>query len=61
MEEPELLPLSALQHWACCPRQCAVIHLEQAVDDNLHRLRGQAVHAQVDRPGFELRHGLRVA
>lgn len=60
MDEPEPIPLSALQHWAYCPRQCGLIHLEQAFDDNLHTLRGQAVHAQVDRPGFELRRGLRV-
>jgi CRISPR-associated exonuclease Cas4 len=60
MDEAEPLPISALQHWAYCPRQCGLIHLEQAFDDNLHTLRGQAVHAQVDRPGFELRRGLRV-
>jgi CRISPR-associated exonuclease Cas4 len=58
-DEPPL-PISALQHWAYCPRQCGLIHLEQAFDDNLHTLRGQAVHAQVDQPGFELRRGLRV-
>jgi CRISPR-associated exonuclease Cas4 len=60
VSDAEPLPISALQHWAYCPRQCALIHLEQAFDDNLHTLRGQAVHAQVDRPGFELRRGLRV-
>jgi CRISPR-associated exonuclease Cas4 len=38
-----------------------LIHLEQAFDDNLHTLRGQAVHATVDQPGMELRKGLRVA
>lgn len=54
------LPLSALQHWAYCPRQCGLIHLEQAFDDNLHTLRGQAVHKQVDQPGMEIRKGLRV-
>jgi CRISPR-associated exonuclease Cas4 len=26
-------------------RQCGLIHLEQAFDDNLHALRGKAVHA----------------
>jgi CRISPR-associated exonuclease Cas4 len=57
-EEP--LPISALQHWAYCPRQCGLIHLEQAFDDNLHTLRGQAVHRQVDQPGVELRRGVRV-
>lgn len=56
----EPLPISALQHWAYCPRQCGLIHLEQVFDDDLHTLRGQAVHAQVDRPGFEVRRGLRV-
>ncbi len=60
MSDEEPLPLSALQHWAYCPRQCGLIHLEQAFDDNLHTLRGNAVHAQVDRPGFEFRRGLRV-
>ncbi len=60
MTEDEPLPISALQHWAYCPRQCGLIHLEQAFDDNLHTLRGNAVHAQVDRPGFEVRRGLRV-
>ena len=59
-DEAELIPLSALQHWAYCPRQCALIHVEQAFDDNLHTLRGHAVHREVDRPGFEMRRGLRV-
>lgn len=60
MEDADPLPLSALQHWAYCPRQCGLIHLEQAFDDNLHTLRGNAVHAQVDRPGVEVRTGVRV-
>lgn len=60
MTDDEPLPLSALQHWAYCPRQCALIHLEQVFEDNLHTQRGQALHAQVDRPGIELRPGLRI-
>ena len=60
MDEADPIPLSALQHWAYCPRQCGLIHLEQTFDDNLHTHRGNAVHAQVDRPGFEIRRGLRV-
>jgi CRISPR-associated exonuclease Cas4 len=60
VSDDDPLPISALQHWAYCPRQSGLIHLEQAFDDNLHTLRGNAVHAQVDRPGFELRRGLRV-
>jgi CRISPR-associated exonuclease Cas4 len=60
MEADDPIPLSALQHWAYCPRQWGLIHLEQAFDDNVHTLRGHAVHAQADRPGFETRRGLRV-
>lgn len=60
MDDLDPLPLSALQHWAYCPRQCGLIHLEQAFDDNLHTLRGQAVHSTVDKPGVEVRAGLRV-
>ena len=60
VDDPNPIPLSALQHWAYCPRQCGLIHLEQAFDDNLHTQRGQAVHALVDQPGMELRKGLRI-
>jgi CRISPR-associated exonuclease Cas4 len=54
----ELIPLSALQHWQYCPRQCGLIHLEQVFDDNVHTLRGQAVHARADRPGVETAKGV---
>ena len=60
MDDPQTIPLSALQHWAYCPRQCALIHLEQAFDDNIHTLRGNAVHARVDQPGVETARGVRV-
>jgi CRISPR-associated exonuclease Cas4 len=62
MSEPlDPIPLSALQHWRYCPRQCALIHQEQAFAENVHTLRGQAVHARVDTPGFETRSGCRLA
>ena len=54
------IPLSALQHWCYCPRQCALIHIEQVFAENLFTQRGQALHKRVDDPGFELRDGLRV-
>ncbi len=54
------IPLSALQHWQYCPRQCGLIHLEQVFDDNVHTLRGQAVHARADQPGVETAKGVRV-
>lgn len=60
MGEERSIPISALQHWAYCPRQCGLIHLDRAFDDNLYTLRGHAVHAQVDQPGLEQRQGLRI-
>jgi CRISPR-associated exonuclease Cas4 len=45
--------LSALQHYTYCPRQCALIHIEQAFSENVYTLRGQAVHATVDTPGYQ--------
>jgi CRISPR-associated exonuclease Cas4 len=57
---PDPIPLSALQHWHYCPRQCGLIHLEQVFDENVHTLRGQAVHAKVDKPGVETAKGVRV-
>ena len=60
MVEVEQVALSALQHWHYCPRQCGLIHLEQVFDDNVHTLRGQAVHAKVDQPGIETAKGVRV-
>lgn len=61
MLDAELIPLSALQHWCYCPRQCMLIHTEQAFAENVHTLRGQAVHARVDDPGVETRAGVRAA
>lgn len=60
MTEADPIPLSALQHWAYCPRQCGLIHLEQAFADNIHTARGQAVHHLVDTPGYEIKSGVRV-
>lgn len=58
--DPEPITISALQHYAYCPRQCALIHVEQAFEDNIFTARGQAVHRLVDTPGYETRAGVRV-
>lgn len=60
LPETDPISISALQHWAYCPRQCGLIHLEQAFADNIHTARGQAVHHLVDEPGYELKGGLKV-
>lgn len=49
----EPISISALQHWSYCPRQCALIHVEQVFADNVHTARGNAVHKLVDEPGAE--------
>ncbi len=59
MDEGDPIPISALQHWCYCPRQCGLIHLEQAFAENVHTLRGRAVHSAVDTPGLETRAGVR--
>lgn len=60
MIDTDPAPISALQHWAYCPRQCGLIHLEQSFADNTHTARGQSVHQLVDEPGYEMKAGVRV-
>ena len=33
------IPISALNHYAYCPRRCALIHVEQTFKENLYTLR----------------------
>jgi CRISPR-associated exonuclease Cas4 len=56
----DYLMISALQHYAFCPRQCALIHIEQVWEENLYTLRGQRVHEKVNIPEHELIEGIRV-
>ena len=59
MDDLHLVPLSALQHFAYCPRQCALIHLEQAWVDNRFTAQGQQLHQRVDSGKAEKRKGIR--
>lgn len=59
-EEDELVMISALEHYSYCPRQCALIHVEQTFDENLYTLRGRAVHKRVDEPVCDFQEGVRV-
>jgi CRISPR-associated exonuclease Cas4 len=58
--DDEPIMISALEHWSYCPRQCALIHLEQTFDENLYTLRGRAVHERVDEPEVVVENGVRV-
>lgn len=54
------IPISALQHFLYCPRQCALIHVEQTFDENLYTLRGNRVHEQAHEPERETVAGVRL-
>ncbi len=49
------LAISALQHFAYCPRQFALIHLEQAWSDNHFTAQGNVLHERVDSQEAETR------
>lgn len=42
------IPISAIEHYSYCPRQCALIHIEQSYTDNVYTVRGQLAHQRVD-------------
>jgi len=58
--DDELLPVSALQHYLFCPRQTALIHLEQMWADNRFTAEGNAIHAKAHDGHDESRPGVRI-
>jgi CRISPR-associated exonuclease Cas4 len=40
--------ISAIEHYSYCPRQCALIHVEQSYSENLYTTRGNLAHERVD-------------
>ncbi|HLU78805.1 MAG TPA: CRISPR-associated protein Cas4 [Burkholderiaceae bacterium] len=59
MDDDNLIPISALQHYLYCPRQCALIHVEQLWAENRQTAEGRLLHERADRPQVEQRHGVR--
>jgi len=55
------IPISALEHFSYCPRQCGLIHLEQTFEENLFTIRGQLAHERVDAGGDTVAAGIRTA
>jgi CRISPR-associated exonuclease Cas4 len=53
--EVQAIAISALQHYAYCPRQFALIHLEQAWSDNHFTAQGNVLHERVDSQEAETR------
>ena len=48
MTESIIVPVSAIEHFAYCPRQCALIHVDGVWSDNRHTVRGVREHRRVD-------------
>lgn len=59
MSDQELIPLSALQHFIYCPRQCALIHVEQLWAESQRTAEGRLMHERVDQPKLDRRRGVR--
>ena len=48
MTTEPIVPISAIEHHAYCPRQCALIHCDGVWNDNAHTVRGTHAHRRVD-------------
>ena len=59
--EDALIPLSALQHHLFCPRQCALIHVEQLWAEDVATAEGRILHERADAGKPETRPGVRIA
>ncbi len=55
----ELVQLSALQHTVFCPRQCALIHIEQIWQESGRTAEGRIMHERVHDEGRESRGDVR--
>lgn len=55
--EDDMLMLSGIQHYAFCPRQWALIHIEQQWNENLLTMEGQIMHQHVDDPFYRQKMG----
>lgn len=59
MSDGRIIFISALQHYAFCKRQCALIHNEQLWEENWLTAQGQVLHQRVDSKEPETRRGTR--
>ena len=55
--DDDMLMLSGIQHFRFCPRQWALIHLEQQWDDNHLTVEGSLMHKHVDDPFYRQKCG----
>lgn len=55
--EDDMLMLSGIQHFLFCPRQWALIHIDQQWDENRLTTEGQLLHKNVDNPSYRQKNG----
>lgn len=55
--EDDMLMLSGIQHYAFCPRQWALIHIDQQWSENRLTIEGQIMHQHVDDPFYRQKMG----
>ena len=58
--ESDFVALSALQHYVFCPRQCALIHLEQVWNENQYTAEGRTMHERADSAVTSYREGVKI-
>ncbi len=56
-DDDNMLMLSGIQHYMYCPRQWALIHIEQQWDENRLTTEGQLFHQNVDNPAYRQKNG----
>ena len=56
-DDDQMLMLSGIQHYMYCPRQWALIHIEQQWDENRLTAEGRLLHQNVDNPAYRQKNG----
>lgn len=55
--DEDMLMLSGIQHFKFCPRQWALIHIDQQWNDNRLTIEGELLHKHVDDPSYRAKSG----
>lgn len=58
-DDDDAVPISAIEHFSYCPRQCALVYVERTAGENAPLVRGRLAHSRVDSGFAEQRAGVR--
>ncbi|MFC1563210.1 CRISPR-associated protein Cas4 [candidate division KSB1 bacterium] len=59
-KESEIILISMVEHYSYCPRQCALIHIEQIFDENIYTMRGHLLHRRIDEKKIRMENCIRI-